>query len=354
MRRIAILAEGAFTWRTAKTATGVIRYGKDQVVAVIDSTRVGQDVSQALAAPVGAGIPIVHDIRAALPYQPDALMIGIAPVGGELPQSWRWQLLAAIDAGLDIISGLHFFISDDAELREAAEKRGVTIWDVRRPPDKKLVARYIPHRPSSHTILAVGSDCAIGKMTTMLEIDQEAQRRGLSSVFAATGQTGIMIAGSGLPVDRIISDFVAGMVEEMVLDLAEQYDWVFVEGQGALNHPGYSPVTLGLIHGSMPDAMILSHKAGTTTIDGYSNCPLPSLPRVIQINEEAVSWLRPDRSSKVVGLSLMNPTMTDQQMLDAIKQAEDETGLPATDVFRFGAGKLLDALIEHFAENIGH
>jgi len=145
-----------------------------------------------------------------------------------------------------------------------------------------------------------------------------------------------MISRNGLPVDRIISDFVAGMVEQMVLDFTNEHDWVFVEGQGALNHPGYSPVTLGLIHGSMPDAMIFCHKAGTITIDGYEHCPLPSLTRLIQINEEAISWLRPDRSSKVVGLAIMTLGLSEQEAHDAVKQAEDETGLPATDVLRFG------------------
>jgi D-glutamate N-acetyltransferase len=349
MRRIAILAEGAFEWHYGKTATGVIRYGKDTIVAVIDSTKAGKDVSQALGASLGQGIPVVRDIHEALTYQPDTLLIGIAPIGGALPEAWRWQLLTAINAGLDIISGLHFFISDDEELRTTAEKRGVTIWDVRRPPDKNRVAQFIPHRVGSHTILLVGSDCAVGKMTVALELDREARKRGLNSAFVATGQTGIVISGNGLPVDRIISDFVAGMVEQMVLDFTNEHDWVFVEGQGALNHPGYSPVTLGLIHGSMPEAMILCHKAGTTTIDGYENCPLPPLTRLIQINEEAISWLRPDRSSKVVGLALMTFHLNDQEARDAVKQAEDETGLPATDALRFGTGVLMDALSKHFA-----
>ena len=349
MRRIAILAEGAFEWHYGKTATGVIRYGKDTVVAVIDSTKAGKDVSQALGGSFGKGIPVVRNIHEALMYQPDTLLIGIAPMGGALPKEWHWQLLTAIEAGLDIISGLHVFVSDDDELRAAAEKRGVTIWDVRRPPEKNLVARFIPHRPGSHTVLLVGSDCAVGKMTVALELDREAQRRGLNSAFVATGQTGIMISGTGLPVDRIISDFVAGMVEEMVLDFSARHDWVFVEGQGALNHPGYSPVTLGLIHGSMPDAMIFCHKAGATAIEGYENCPLPSLKRMIAFNEDTVSWVRPERPCKVVGLALMTHDLAEQEAQDALKQAEDETGLPATDVLRSGAGVLMDALIRHFA-----
>jgi D-glutamate N-acetyltransferase len=348
MRRIAILAEGAFEWHYGKTATGVIRYGKDTVVAVIDSTKAGQDVSQALGASIGTGIPVVRDIHEALNYQPDSLLIGIAPIGGALPEAWRWQLLTAINAGLDIISGLHFFISDDEELGTAAKKRGVTIWDVRRPPDNNRVAQFIPHRPGSHTILVVGSDCAVGKMTVALELDREASNRGLNSAFVATGQTGIVISGTGLPVDRIISDFIAGMVEQMILDFTNEHDWVFVEGQGALNHPGYSPVTLGLIHGSMPDAMIFCHKPGTTEIEGYHHCLLPSLNRMIQLNEDTVSWVRPERPCKVVGLALMTLHLSEQEARDAVKQAEDETGLPATDVLRFGAGILMDALSKHF------
>jgi uncharacterized NAD-dependent epimerase/dehydratase family protein len=348
MRRIAILAEGAFEWHYGKTATGVIRYGKDTVVAVIDSTKAGQDVSQTLGASFGTGIPVVRDINEALKYQPDTVLIGIAPMGGALPEAWRWQLLTAIEADLDIVSGLHFFISDDEELRTAAEKRGVGIWDVRRPPALNRIAQFIPHRSGSHTILMVGSDCATGKMSAALEVDREASSRGLNSAFVATGQTGIMISGNGLPVDRIISDFVAGMVEEMVLDFTDKYDWVFVEGQGALNHPGYSPVTLGLIHGSMPDAMIFCHIAGSTTIEGYDNCPLPSLSRMIQFNEDTVSWVRPERPCKVVGLALITFDLNEQEARDALKRVEDETGLPATDVIRFGAGKLMDALSKHF------
>jgi uncharacterized NAD-dependent epimerase/dehydratase family protein len=184
-------------------------------------------------------------------------------------------------------------------------------------------------------------------MTVALELDNEARNRGLNSAFVATGQTGIMISGNGLPVDRLISDFIAGMVEEMVLDFSNRHDWVFVEGQGALNHPGYSPVTLGLIHGSMPDAMIFCHKAGSAEIEGYTHCLFPSLNRMIQLNEDTVSWVRPERPCKVVGLALMTHHLNEQEARDAVKQAEDETGLPATDVLRTGAGVLMDALSKH-------
>jgi uncharacterized NAD-dependent epimerase/dehydratase family protein len=348
-RRIVIMAEGHFEWHYGKTATGIIRYSQDPVVAVIDSTHAGQDAAQALGGDLGRGIPVVQDIHEALRYQPTTLIIGVAPIGGDLPRAWRAQLLTAIEAGLEIISGLHYFIADDPELRAAAERRGVTIWDVRRPPDKKVVAAYKPHRPGSHTVLTVGSDCATGKMTVAIELDRAARARGLNSAFFATGQTGIMIAGRGLPVDRLISDFIAGMVEEMTLELAAQHDWVFVEGQGSINHPGYSPVTLGLLHGSLPDAMIFCHQAGATTIEGYPHCPLPPLPRLIQMNEEVVNWLHRQHNSKVVGISLITRGLSLQQAEEAIRRTEDETGLPTTDVLRFGPDKLLTALLQHFS-----
>jgi uncharacterized NAD-dependent epimerase/dehydratase family protein len=348
MRRIAILAEGALSWHTGKTATGVIRYGKEPVVAVIDSTRAGQDVSQALGADMGHGIPVVQDIHAALTYQPDTLLIGIAPMGGRLPEAWRWQLLAAIDAGLNLVSGLHFFLSEDEELRSAAEKRGVEIWDVRQPPTTKRVGTFAPHRPGSQTVLFVGSDCAAGKMTAALELEREAQAHGLNSVFLATGQTGILIAGNGLPADRIVSDFLAGEVEHLVLDMTSKHDWVFVEGQGALNHPSYSPVTLGLLHGAQPEAMIFCHHAGATTIEGLEHATFADLNRLIRLNEEILNILPHARPGKVVGLALVTIGLSDEEALTAIRQVEEETGLPATDVWRFGAGKLLDALLEHF------
>jgi|SRR5436305_401951 len=348
MRKIAIMAEGSFEWTSGKTATGVLRYGKDPVIAVIDSTRAGQDVAQALQADLGHGIPVVHDIHEALKYQPDTLLIGIAPQGGNLPDAWRWQLLTALEKGLDIINGLHVLFSEDEELQAAAQQYGISIWDVRRPSDKRLISRYTPHRPGSHTILTVGSDCVTGKMTVALELDREAQRRNLSSTFMATGQTGIMISGNGLPADRVISDFLAGLVEEMVLDLTSTHDWVFVEGQGALNHPGYSPVTLGLIHGALPDAMIFCHKVGATTIGEYDNCPLPPLSRMIEINEDAANWLHPKHNSKVIGISLLTHHLPEQEAYSEVKKMEDVTGLPVTDVLRFGAEKLMDALGRHF------
>ncbi|MGZ3682026.1 MAG: DUF1611 domain-containing protein [Ktedonobacterales bacterium] len=347
MRRIAILAEGRFTWQGAKTAVGVIRYSQDTVVAVIDSTHAGQDAGAVLGDPhgPGEGIPIVASVADTLVYTPDTLLIGIAPIGGRLPDAWRGEVVSAITSGLNIVSGLHYFLGDDPELSAMAREHNATIWDVRRPPEALAmrIGEGKPHRPGSHVVYFCGTDCNVGKMTAAIEIEREAQRRGLDSVFAATGQTGIMIAGSGIPADRFISDFLAGGVEGMVQDFADKHDWVFVEGQGSLIHPAYSTVTLGLIHGSVPDLLVLCHQAGRTHIHEY-DVVIPPLTRMREIYEQAAGWLKP---APVVAVALNTIGMPDDAARAAIAQAQEETGLPTSDPVRFGSGPIVDALVSH-------
>jgi uncharacterized NAD-dependent epimerase/dehydratase family protein len=347
MRRIVMLAEGKLNWREAKTAVGVMRYRSDTVVAVIDSAHAGQDVATALGDPggLGRGIPVVAHLDDALAHAPDTLMIGIAPAGGRLPAEWHTVVLAALNTGLTVISGLHHLLGDDPELAEAARRHGVEIWDVRRPPDALAmrIALATPHRPGSHVVYFCGTDCNVGKMTASVEVAREADRRGLSAVFAATGQTGIMISGEGIPADRFISDFLAGGVEGMVLDLAARHDWVFVEGQGSLIHPAYSPVTLGLVHGSAPDLMILCHQAGRSHVRDY-DIPIPPLSRMARMYEEVAGWLKP---APVVAVALNTFGLPDEAARSAVVEAERESGLPTTDPVRFGAGPILDALLAH-------
>jgi uncharacterized NAD-dependent epimerase/dehydratase family protein len=353
MRRIAVLAEGSLEYQRAKTAIGVIRYGADvgdQVVAVIDSTHAGQPLDQALGDPggLGRGIPIVAGVATALDEAPDTLLIGIAPRGGQLPDSWRDGLLVAIRAGLNIVSGLHAFLGDDPELAAAARAHGVTIWDVRRPSDELAmrIRAGTPHRPGSHAVYFCGSDCNVGKMTAAFEVYRAARARGLSVGFAATGQTGILISGRGIPADRFISDFLAGAVEALTLEFCQEYDWVFVEGQGSLLHPAYSAVTLGLVHGSAPDLMILCHQAGRTHISGY-DVPIPPLPAVRRMYEEAAGWLKP---APVVAVAMNTLGLSDEEARAAVEEAGRETGLPAADPVRFGAGPIVDALLAHTEE----
>lgn len=344
MRRIAILAEGAFSTLYAKTALGVLRYGTDANVAVIDSTCAGKTADEVIGGGVGVGVPIVASVEEALKYEPDTLLIGIAPIGGKLPDAWRPGLLRALAAKLDIISGLHHFLNEDPELSAAAKASGATIWDVRRPPDAlaQRIREGTPHRAGSHTVYFCGSDCDVGKMTVAFEVTREAQRRGLSAGFAATGQTGIMISGEGIPVDRFISDFVSGGVEGLTLDFTNRYDWTFVEGQGSLTHPAYSAVTLGLLHGCAPDLLILCHEAGRKAVYGYPDFPILPLPRVRQIYEEAAGWLKP---APVVGVALNTRHLSDEEARAAIAETAQELGLPTTDPVRYGASPLVDALL---------
>ena len=266
-RRLVILAEGNFGFHHGKTAVGVIRYGPDDVVAVIDSTQAGGNVSSILP---GHDIPIVATLDEALARdpRPDTLLIGIAPTGGKLPDSWRATILAAIRAGLDVHSGLHTFLGDDPEFAAAAAAAGTA--DRRLPPaagpdgDRRSGAATAPGK---RVILTVGTDCAIGKMSVALELRAAARAAGRSAAFVPTGQTGMMIEGWGAAVDRLISDFAQGTVEWMVEEGERRGDWVIVEGQGSLDHPAYSSVTLALIHGATPQAMVLVHKAGQTEHD---------------------------------------------------------------------------------------
>ena len=237
----------------------------------------------------------------ALPTRPDALLIGIAPTGGRLPESWRAVILEAIAAGLDVLSGLHTFIGDDPAFAEAAAAAGTSIVDYRRPPERMETAVGRRHGPGKRVILTVGSDCAIGKMSVALELRHAALAQGDRAVFVPTGQTGMMIEGWGVAVDRIISDFAQGAIESLVEEGERLGDWLIVEGQGSLDHPAYSSVTLALIHGATPQAMIMVHKPGLAEHDfdhlPEASFPIASLPGFIDLHERVASLVAP---SKVV------------------------------------------------------
>jgi uncharacterized NAD-dependent epimerase/dehydratase family protein len=340
VRRYVILAEGYFGELPSKTAMGVIRYGRDAVVAVIDSERAGRNVREWLGDPVD--IPIVASLDEALAWRPDSLLIGIAPPGGRIPPDWRTIIVRALEGGLDVISGLHEFLADDPEFAAAAVSGGATITDHRRPPERMVVANARPHKPSSKVILTVGSDCAIGKMSVALELRRTALQQGLAAVFVPTGQTGIMIDGWGIAVDRVVSDFVQGSVEWLVEQAEEKGEWIFVEGQGSLDHPAYSSVTLGLLHGSRPGAMVLVHEPGREFHHGWEGrSRVKPLKQLVRIHEEVAGLVAPGR---VVALALNTQALTDGQAQRAIAAASAETGLPADDPLRFGAERLLDAL----------
>ena len=254
--RLAIFAEGLFESHSGKTAHGVIRYGNRDVVAVVDSTNAGRTAAEIEPFCV-RDVPVVAGVADAIERGATTLLIGVAPTGGKLDPAWRPALLEAIEAGLDLEAGLHTELSADPELREAAERRGTGLRDLRAaPPDLTVPLGPASRAAGVRVVHSVGSDTVIGKKVVTLELDRAARQRGLESVYVPTGQTGVAIAGWGLAVDHVISDYVAGAAERLVNEGSERGDLLFVEGQGAIFHPAYSGVTLG------PAARVGAGRAG--------------------------------------------------------------------------------------------
>jgi uncharacterized NAD-dependent epimerase/dehydratase family protein len=336
-RRLLILAEGFSADRHyGKTMYGVLRYRRDDVVAILDSTREGEDEQ---------GVPIVADVVASLPLRPTTALVGVATQGGRFPPAWRQLLRDCIEQQIGIENGLHEFIADDPELGELAETLGVALTDLRRPPADLDVPTGVNLEVPGDIVLTVGSDCAIGKMTVSLELAREAQARGIAARFVPTGQTGIAIAGWGIAVDSVVSDFIAGAAERVVVEGSRRGgDLLLVEGQGSILHPAYSGVALGLMHGSAPHAFVLCHLAGATEIEGYPGHPLLPLPELAELHERLSL---PRRHAGVACLALNTRHLDDGAARAAVAQAEADTGLVADDPVRFGATRLLDALLEH-------
>ena len=300
MSRVVILTEGQTDPLHAKTATGFLRYRQSDVVALLDSTQAGKTCQEVLG--FGDDVPIVASID---DVKADTLLIGIAGPGGTLPEEWRKTIRTAIRRGMKIVSGLHYFLSKDEEFHRLAEEHGVEIYDVRRPPDDVTVAKDLVRFSPVHRVHTVGHDCSVGKMLAALEINRELIARGHRSEFVATGQTGIMISGWGVPADRVISDFVAGSVEEHML-AHEDNDFLVVEGQGSIAHPLYSAVTLGLLHGCAPQTLVLVFEPIRDMVKS-SKLPMPPLEKFIAAYESLASFLCP---TKVVALAANTRRMT--------------------------------------------
>ena len=334
-KKYLVLAEGrSGDEHYGKTMRGIVHYGPHPVVAILDSTRAGESYSE---------IPIVGSVDDALPLDPTTAAVGVATQGGRFPPEWRELLKDAIRAGLDLESGLHEHISEDPELTALAADHGVELRDLRKPPPDLSVPTGENLQVPATIVLTVGSDCAIGKKTVAVELDLAAKRRGLKSIFVPTGQTGIWIAGWGIAIDAVVSDFLAGAAERLVVEgAARGGDLLWVEGQGSLVHPAYSGVTMGLMHGATPHAFVLVHKARATHTEGYPDHPLPSLSDLIELHERAALPLRP---AKVVAVALHTGALDEEDARAEIGKVAAETGLPVDDPVRFGADTLLDAVL---------
>ena len=334
--RYLILAEGfSGDPHYAKTMWGVLRYLRDDVVAVLDSTRAGETIE---------GLPVVATVDDALCFNPTTALVGVVTQGGHFPPAWIDLLRSCISKGLHVENGLHVFLGDDPALRDLAARHGVELRDLRRPPADLSTATGENLAVPATIVLTVGSDCAIGKMTVALELDLEARRRGLRSAFVPTGQTGIAIAGWGISVDAVVADFIAGAAERLVVEGHERgADLLWIEGQGAILHPVYSGVTVGLFHGSTPHLLVLCHEAGRTEIEGAGGGPhpIPPLSELVALHE---SLALPARPATVAAIAVHTRELDEPAARAAVAAAEDETGLPADDPVRFGAARLVDAV----------
>ncbi|MFB6281599.1 MAG: DUF1611 domain-containing protein [Haloferacaceae archaeon] len=334
--RVAVLAHGKFPDR-AKTAVGILRYADYEVRAVLDRDRAGDRVRDHL--PGAPDAPIVASMADAPDV--DALVIGIAPIGGGFDESWRPDVRTAIGRGCDVAAGLHYFLSEDDEFAALADEHGVDLWDVRRPPDDLSVAEGVAADVEADVVLTVGTDCSSGKMTTSVELVRAARAAGVDAAMVPTGQTGILVEGWGVPIDRVISDFVAGAVEGMIRDRGDDHDLLVVEGQGSIVHPAYSAVTCGILHGAMPDRLVLCHVAGREAINGYERFPIPPVERCAGLYE---SLAAPVRGTEVVAGALNTAALDGGAAREAVDAYADALDVPATDPVRFGAGEVLDAV----------
>jgi uncharacterized NAD-dependent epimerase/dehydratase family protein len=312
-----------------------MRYRRDSVVAMLDSKRAGETED---------GVPIVGTVDDALPFNPNTALVGVVTQGGHFPGDWQELLKSCVSKGLHLENGLHVRLRDIPGLTELAAGHGVELRDLREPPADLSTATGANLEVDATIVLTVGSDCAIGKMTATCELDLEARKRGLRSVFVPTGQTGFALAGRGNSVDPVVSDFLAGAAERLVVEGAEKGDLLWVEGQGAILHPIYSGVTVGLIHGSAPHLYVLCHEVGRTVVEGDPTAsPIVSLAELVDLHERMSLRLRP---AKVAAIALNTSSVSEDEARSAIAAAEEETGLPADDPVRFGAERLLDSVLK--------
>jgi uncharacterized NAD-dependent epimerase/dehydratase family protein len=335
LRKIVCLTEGHTEPHAGKTAANVVRYRREEVVALLDSTQAGKLSGELLDVGDAPIVASLSDVPEA-----DTLVLGIAPPGGKIPANWRPIILEAIRRKMDVVSGLHDFLNDDPEFASAAEEAGVSLVDIRRNTEK-TIARRIGLRPDCLRVHTVGHDCSIGKMLVSVELTRALQARGHDAKFIATGQTGIMIEGDGLPLDCIVADFVSGAAEKLVL-ANQHHDILLVEGQGSLVHPSYSGVTLSLLHGCAPQALILCYEIGRETVTGVESVRIPPLAEIKRIYEVMANVHQP---CKIIGIAMNSRRVSAEEADRERERVRAEFGLPVCDVIRHGPDELVDAIV---------
>jgi uncharacterized NAD-dependent epimerase/dehydratase family protein len=310
----------------AKTGLGIVHWRPDLVAGQLRFPGCEADL----------GVPDLS-IPEAVEAGVKSLVIGVAPIGGVVPESWWTSIEEAARAGMDIVCGLHFKLADFPAVAAAAEASGARLIDVRNPPPKLPVGTGV--KRSGKRVLMVGTDCAIGKKYSALALNQAMQEAGMNCTFRATGQTGIMLAGEGLPIDAVVADFISGAAELISPDNDDDH-WDVIEGQGSLFHPGYSGVSLGLLHGSQPDAFVVCHDATRTVISGWEHYALPSIRDCI--DQHVLMGQRTNANIRCVGISVNTSSLPAQERKNYLASLSEKTGLPCVDPLIEGCGAIVD------------
>ncbi|MEL7504316.1 MAG: DUF1611 domain-containing protein [Cyanobacteria bacterium J06554_6] len=339
--RLAILLHNGTVGSKGKTGLALLRYSPNPIVAVIDETCAGKKL-KALTG-IDRAVPIVGSVREALTLKPDVIAIGLAPSGGILPEPWYAEVREAVAVGVSVMNGLHTLMKSDASMTDRLQA-GQWIWDIRQEPDGLSVGSGQARTLDCKRVLAVGTDMAVGKMSTCIELNRATQQRGLQSKLIATGQTALMLGADGIPLDAVRVDFASGAVEQAVLRNAPGQDVLYVEGQGSIFNPA-STATLPLIRGSQPTHLVLGHKLGMTEIQHFPGFPLPPLSEVIQLYESLAAAGGTFSAPKVAGIALNTFGVSEENARSAIATTTQTTGLPCTDVVRFGAEPILEAIL---------
>ncbi len=334
-RKIVSLTEGYSNPQSAKTARNLIYYCPGEVVALFDR----QNISKTSFELLGVGnVPVIGSLDEI--KDANTLIMSVALPGGKLPQSFKEIMLGAIFKKMNVISCGHEFISDDPDLVLAAKSAGVSLQDIR-----KNYERDVAHRKGIKEdclrILTVGNDCSLGKMVTSLELARAMQKRGHDAKFVATGQTGILIEGDGIPIDAVVGDYINGAAEKLVLQ-NQHHDILIIEGQGSIVHPRYSSVTLGLLHGSMPHGMIMCYEVGRKFVHNMPGIKIPPMDVVIRLFEEMASVMFP---SKLIGFALNSKNVTKLEAEREREKIREKYNLPVCDVVRDGPEELMEAIL---------
>lgn len=340
--RLALLMHDGLTSDRGKTGLAMIRFAPERVTVVIDRMYAGGDLEEITGIPGVGHIPIVATAKDALPHAASTLVIGIAPGGGKLPDEWYVDIADFVEAGGNVLNGLHVKLNDDKRIKKHLGPNQ-WIWDIRQEPEGLSVADGSARLLPCKRVLFVGTDMSIGKMSAAIAFDREATRRGLKSKFMATGQTGIMLSGEGVPLDAVRIDFAGGSIQEEIKRVAEGQDVVWVEGQGSFLNPA-STATLPLLRGSQASHMVLVHKCSRTHIRFQDWAKIPPLKDVIHMYETVAHAGGTFAPTKVACIALNTHGMTEAEVQYEIAKIEAETGLPVDDVVRHGAGKLIQSI----------